>query len=71
MSGLEWVLWIILATFYFVCLFTVCLITFKKGYVGLGIIGIFLPFLWLVGAVLPAKPGSAYDVASRRPPAEA
>jgi hypothetical protein len=25
-------------------------------------LGIFLPFLWLLGAVLPARPGSQYEV---------
>lgn len=44
-----------LASIYFVALFTVCVPTFKKGYVILGILGIFLPFLWLIGAVLPDR----------------
>ena len=48
---------------YVVCIFTVCLMTFRKGHIILGILGIFLPFLWLIGAILPAKPGSRYDVA--------
>jgi hypothetical protein len=26
----------------------------------LGIVGIFVPFLWLIGAILPAKEGSPY-----------
>jgi hypothetical protein len=34
--------------------------TFQKGHTLLGIIGIFLPILWLVGAFLPAKDGSRY-----------
>ena len=50
MTGLEWILWIILATFYIFCVFTVCMITFRKGHTVLGIIGIFLPLLWLIGA---------------------
>jgi hypothetical protein len=60
MSGMEWILWSSLVTLYVFCVFTVCGLTFRKGYVGLGILGIFLPFLWLVGAVLPPKRGSAY-----------
>jgi len=60
MTFMEWTLWIMLATFYICCLFTVCLMTFRKGYVGLGVIGIFLPWVWLVGAMLPAKSGSTY-----------
>lgn len=57
MTGLEWILWIVLASIYVVALFTVCVLTFKKGYVILGILGIFLPILWLIGAVLPDKRG--------------
>ena len=62
MTAMEWVLWITLGTIYFVCLFTVCSLTFRKGHVTLGIIGIFLPFLWLIGAVLPPRPGSSYEI---------
>ena len=43
---------------YFTCIFTVCMLTFKKGHTLLGIIGIFIPLLWLIGACLPAKHGS-------------
>jgi hypothetical protein len=65
MNILEWALWFMFFTVYIVCLFTVCALTFRKGYVALGIIGIFLPFLWLIGAVLPAKAGSAHDLQQR------
>jgi len=60
MSWLEWTLGFILLSFYITCLFTVCIMTFQKGYTVLGIIGIFIPLLWLVGAFLPAKQGSRY-----------
>jgi hypothetical protein len=40
---------------YLVCIFTVGLITFRKGHVVLGVLGTFLPFLWLIGAVLPDR----------------
>ena len=62
MTGLEWILVSTLGVIYIVCLFTVCALTFRKGHVALGIIGIFLPFLWLIGAVLPPRPGSSYEV---------
>jgi hypothetical protein len=62
MTGLDWILSVLLFTIYVVCLFTVCLLTFRKGYVVLGIIGIFFPFLWLIGAILPAKSGSQYQI---------
>jgi hypothetical protein len=63
MTVLEWILAVSLLSIYFVCLFTVCGLTFSKGYTVLGIIGIFIPFLWLIGAILPAKPGSRAAVA--------
>jgi hypothetical protein len=63
MTAMEWILWSVLAVFYVVCLFTVCTLTFQKGYFVLGIVGIFVPFLWLLGAVLPARSGSSYAAA--------
>jgi hypothetical protein len=61
MTFLEWTLSITLVTLYVFALFTVCYLTFRKGYWLLGIIGIFIPLLWLIGAVLPAKQGSPYE----------
>jgi hypothetical protein len=43
----------------------VCRLTFEKGHTVLGIVGIFMPFLWLIGAIMPAKPGSRFDEAQR------
>ena len=63
MTVLDWFLTVILLSIYLVCLFTVCMLTFRKGYFLLGIIGIFFPFLWLIGAILPPKLGSQYEVA--------
>ena len=50
-------------------LFTVRSLTFQKGYTLPGIVGIFVPLLWPVGAILPADEGSRYPVrdATRRP----
>lgn len=62
MSGLEWFFSATFFVLYIVLLFTVCMLTFKKGHTLLGIIGIFFPILWLIGAVLPAKRGSRFDV---------
>ena len=61
MNFLDWLLSSALFLLYLVCLFTVCLLTFRKGHFILGIVGIIFPFLWLIGAVLPAKRGSRYD----------
>ena len=62
MPVLGWFFWSIFFIFYIMCLFTVCLYTFRKGHFVLGIIGIFFPILWLIGAVLPAKRGSRFEV---------
>ncbi|MBP1467231.1 hypothetical protein EYB53_016075 [Candidatus Chloroploca sp. M-50] len=63
MSFQDWMLWILsvtLLSIYIAAVFTVCRLTFQKGYGILGIIGIFFPILWLIGAILPAKPGSRF-----------
>lgn len=62
MEILAWTFGIMFWSFYIVAIFTVAMLTFKKGHVLLGILGIFLPFLWLIGAILPAKRGSRYEV---------
>lgn len=62
MSGLDWILSSLLVVVYLFLLFTVCFLTFRKGHILLGILGIFIPFLWLIGAILPARPGSRYQV---------
>ena len=55
MTGLEWFLSTTLIVLYIFLVFTVALITFRKGHFVLGVLGIFLPFLWLIGALLPDK----------------
>jgi hypothetical protein len=65
MSWLEWTLGIMFFTLYIFCIFTVCLLTFQKGRWVLGILGIIFPFLWLIGAILPARKGSRYDIAQQ------
>ena len=62
MSGLDWILASTLFILYVFLLFTVCFMTFQKGHVVLGIVGIFFPILWLIGAIIPAKPGSRYEM---------
>ena len=58
MSALDWIFTSVFIAIYIFFLFTVCMMTFQKGHILLGILGIFVPFLWLSGAILPAKPGS-------------
>jgi hypothetical protein len=43
----------ILFVIYFTAVFTVAGITFRKGHWIMGVLGIFFPVLWLIGAVLP------------------
>ena len=45
----------ILIVLYIFLVFTVGYITFQKGHFVLGVLGIFLPFLWLIGALLPDR----------------
>jgi hypothetical protein len=52
MSGWGWFL---LAIIYLVLLFTLAVMTFRKGHWVLGIIGFFFPVLWLIGAILPGR----------------
>ncbi len=55
-----WWLWSGMAILYLVLLFTVCMVTFRKGHTLLGILGFFLPFLWFVGAIQAPTPDSRY-----------
>ena len=59
-------LWILLAALYLMALFVLGLTTLRKGHTVLFWVGIFLPFLWIVGALvhptdsaLAAEGGSA------------
>jgi uncharacterized membrane protein len=45
---------------YLVLLFTVAIMTFRKGHWVLGLIGFIFPILWLIGAVLPARRGASH-----------
>ena len=43
------------AILYFVLIVTLGVMTLKKGHWVIFVIGIFLPFFWLIGAILPAR----------------
>jgi uncharacterized membrane protein len=49
-----------LGVLYLVLLFTVAVMTFRKGHWVLGLIGFIFPVLWLIGAVMPARRSSAH-----------
>ena len=53
MNGWFW--GIGLGVIYLVLLFTLAVMTFRKGHWVLGLIGFVFPLLWLIGAVLPDK----------------
>jgi hypothetical protein len=40
---------------YFVLIVTLGVLTLRKGHWVIFVIGIFLPFLWLLGAILPSR----------------
>ena len=60
-TTLEWILISSLGLIYLALVFTVASMTLRKGYMGLFIVGIFFPILWLIGAMLKPKPGSSFD----------
>jgi Na+-translocating ferredoxin:NAD+ oxidoreductase RnfD subunit len=64
-TWLEWAPGFMLLSLYFTCLYTVCAMTCQKGRTVFGAVGIFVPWLWLVGAFLPAKKGSRYELAQQ------
>jgi hypothetical protein len=45
-------LWILLGALYLAALFVLGLTTLRKGHTVLFWVGIFLPFLWIVGALM-------------------
>ena len=51
-SEVMTVLWILLAILYVACWIYFGLATFRKGHYWLFWIGFFLPFLWIIGALI-------------------
>jgi len=43
------------AILYFVLIVTLGVLTLRKGHWVMFIIGIFLPFFWLIGAIIPSR----------------
>jgi hypothetical protein len=52
-------LWVLLATLYFVVLVTLGIATLRKGHFLLFFVGFFVPFLWLIGALIGPTPRAA------------
>ncbi len=52
-------LWVLLGVFYIVILVTLGVTTLRKGHFFLFIVGFFLPFLWLIGALISPTPRAA------------
>jgi hypothetical protein len=48
------------AILYFVLIVTLGVMTIRKGHWVIFVIGIFLPFFWLIGAILPSRRRGAY-----------
>jgi hypothetical protein len=53
MNGTVW--WVGGGIIYLVLLFTLAVLSFRKGHWILGLIGFIFPVLWLVGALLPRR----------------
>ena len=68
MTNLEWFLTNALIVLYIFLVFTVGYFTFQRGHFVLGVLGIFLPFLWLIGALLPDRSGQMTTGSGRMTP---
>jgi hypothetical protein len=53
MSGTAWA--ISMSILYLVLIVTIALLSFRKGHWVLGLLGFVLPFLWVIGAILPSR----------------
>ena len=53
MSGALWA--ILGVVLYLVLVFTIAVLTFRKGHWVLGLLGFVFPILWLVGAIMPSR----------------
>ena len=53
MSATAW--GIGLGVLYLVLIFTLAVLTFRKGHWILGLIGFVFPVLWVIGAILPSR----------------
>ncbi len=53
MSGTAW--FFTLGIIYLVLLFTLAVLSFRKGHWLLGLIGFVFPVLWVIGAILPGR----------------
>jgi hypothetical protein len=53
MTGWFW--GIGLGILYLILLFTVALMSFRKGHWVLGLIGFIFPILWFIGAIMPSR----------------
>ena len=53
MSGTGW--FFTIGIIYLVLLFTLAVLSFRKGHWVLGLIGFIFPVLWIVGAILPDR----------------
>ena len=52
-------LWVIFASLYLLALVMLGITTLRKGHTWLFVFGIFLPFLWIVGALIGPAPRAA------------
>ena len=60
MTALEYTLIAGLGVIYLSLMFTMAVVTYRKGHVALFIVGFIFPVLWLLGAMIAPKPGTNY-----------
>lgn len=62
---MEWLLYSGAVILYLVLVFTLCMVTFRKGHTLLGWFGIIFPVLWIVGAIMPPTEKAAASYTGR------
>ena len=65
MGFLDWILSSTLFVLSIGCLFTACLLTFRKVHIIHALVSIFLRYSWLIGALRSARSGSRYQTEQR------
>ena len=62
MSGLSWLFGSLIGVIYIFLIVTIAVMTFRKGHWILGLLGFFLPFLWIIGALMGPTHRSSHAV---------
>ena len=59
------ILWVLLGILYFVLMVSLGVMTFRKGHYWLFWLGLFVPLLWVIGALIEPTPAAVERAALR------